>query len=342
MFAQNNGQPVAANEPNHNSQAAAMSATEFDNNILGLTVRYLTPFNALINALHNIRVAAESQGSLQSQGIADWPKAYVYNSMDAILALYNMFLERGVFGAEYSAKLQASGNPDEIMERMLYDPSLLCALIPWFFTRTIYHVKPASAEEQEKLLESNTSIAAKMPQWSMCFNVADDNVLWDDRKVVGIVFARYFIAQAPADSPEALHTMQSPSVAGEERSVINNLISAVIFEDGQFDLGPFVALDDKETFKNFYSNLEKMVLEQGATLNNAASATEEQIREMASNSTVRAQTLLSYLIRALQNQDQFKDAQGNAAAIPANPSIVATANGLVLQPHSNITHLYLD
>ena len=343
---QNFTQQPAANEPIASSDNAAATSnnvpTDLDNNLLAWVKQYLKPYEVLTNALHNVRISSEFN---MAPNIPSWPKQHVFCSTDAILTIYNMLSERGAFGAEHSAELERlvkSGASEEvILEKMLYTPSLICSLLPWEKERCIFHVK--KQELPAELLDTKTSLAARLPQWGMCFNLENEDMSWDNRRMIGIIFSRYFISKPPQNqlSPEALQEMVKPSVEGEEPSIINNLVSTVVFEDGSFDLGPFVPLDDNITFNQFLNQLETDITK---NLDPNTTSPEEiaKTKQMAQDTTARSRVLFKYLVYALQHMDQVKDKHGEAATIPPHPQIIVTKDNPKIISAEIVRQFYID
>ena len=328
---------------NEQSQAANNSAPlNFDTKIVTWTQDFLRPLAALVNNLQKVRILKD----VNSPDIANikWPTDRVYVPMDAILSMYNAYLEAKALPPEYFVRFnqmmdEAKQHGEEaMMERLIYDPSLLCTIMPWDKERVIFHVKPQ--EFSTDFLEQPTAIFAKLPTWSMCFSLEDHQFDWDGRRVIGIFFARYMI-NTPPQMPNNEQLPQSEALEGETPALINNLISTVIFDDGSFELGPFLSLNQNMTLKEFFASVESNMME---NLNAVGVAQDkERAQKMITETMQRTTNVLSLLHYALTHLDALKDAQGNPAKVPAHPQATLTNNNQAsVQYATTTTNLYLD
>lgn len=344
-MAQDLSQRDAANEPQdqvvNQTASTNLSAGDFEKNLVGLVKNFLTPYSPLVDALTNVRIAYELN---MARNIPDWPKENIFCSADAILALFHLLGERGVFGSgltdTFSALTENQNPTEDSLNQLLFIPSLMCVLLPWFKERCVFKVKKQDFDPE--LLNTTSNIFAKMPQWAMCFDLSEENLDWDKRRIVGVIFSRYFMAQNPSQPrPEGL----LPSIADEEPSILNNLISVMIYEDGSMDLGPFMPLGDLLNINNFLNSMVDNFVgdENMATLQ--ANLPEEDFNNFkakAKDTAVRTRQLLGYLVYTLQNMDKLKDSNGNPAEIPAHPGVIMTKAGPRFYNADGVKTFYLD
>lgn len=335
-MAPTNSQPEQAATP--------ITSADFDQNLVNWVKQYLAPVAPLVNALDNVRISYELNAL---PDVKPWPKERIFCSTEAILAIYNMLSERGLLGSEHQSLQQniaQMGEADDAnIERMLYVPSLVCILQPWDKERCIFHVKAENLSDD--LLNAKTSIVANMPQWSMCFNLADQNFLWDNKRICGVIFARYFIGISEQDAganPEALAQLPD-SMEGEGPAVINNLISAVVFEDGSFDLGPFVSLDNNLTFNQFLQNMSNDILNTAKQQQGKLSEDDlNKFKNMAEDTNKRSADLFKYLIYTLQHPELYKNQAGEACTAPKHPQVILFKEGPRMVVAGDVTNITVD
>lgn len=340
-MAPNNSQPAQAA-----ANSTPTTAADFDKNLVTWVGQYFAPIAPLANALDNVRVHYELN---LIKGIKNWPKERVYCSTDAILNLYNLLSQRGALGDEHKNLqqdlAQMSEADDANIERMLYMPSLVCVLLPWYKERCIFHVK--AQDFPADILDAKTSIVASMPQWAMCFNLADQNFLWDNKHICGVIFARYFIGadqQIDGISPEEFALLEQQCLEGENPAAINNLISVVFFDDGSFDLGPYVPVSNDLTFNQFLSNISSDLVKAAEQQQQGEISAEEiaKVKTMAEETNTRSAVLFSYLIHALQHPELYKDKDGNAFTAPAHPKVILVKDGARFDTAEEVTHIMMD
>lgn len=339
-MAPTNSQPTEAA-----TKSTPITAADFDKNLVEWIDQYFKPIDPLIKALDHIRVHYELN---LIQGIKHWPKESIYCSTDAILNLYNLLSQRGLLGAEHQnlqqELAQMSEADDANIERMLYLPSLVSVLQPWNKERCIFHVK--NQEFPDDILDAKTSIVSNMPQWAMCFNLADQNFLWDNERVCGIIFARYFIGadeQTDGIPPEEFAKLKMQCIEGEPPAVIDNLISVVFFEDGRFDLGPYVPVSNDLTFNQFLSNISQDLIKAAKKQQDEISDEDiANIKAMSEGTNTRAAILFKYLVHTLQHPELYKDKDGKACTAPEHPKVVRLKEGVQFLSAIDVTHIMVD
>ena len=69
-------------------------------------------------------------------------------------------------------------------------PKILGGCFSWDMVRNVVHVN--NKQLDNSLLDRPCSSLAKLPQWAICFNTVENNIVLDGTTIVGVIFYRNF------------------------------------------------------------------------------------------------------------------------------------------------------
>ena len=298
-----------------------LSANDFDKQLLNFVKDFCTPYERMRESLGHVRVAATVEKATQGKDLPLWPVDTNYVSMDGILSLYNL-----MYGQANRAQSQAPVNEDDLLMEMIFNPSILCGCFAWEKVRNIVHVN--NKQLDSSLLDCSCASLAKLPQWAICFNTVEQNLLWNERPVAGVIFYRSFISN---DLKEALQVSSNTAnnvLDGEPEATINNLSTLIIYNDGEIIIGPYIELCSSGSINSYFNNMSNPLL------NNY-----DEIAKAADQFSRKIFKLLAYF---LENLDNLKNAKGEKVSFAPNPEPFKTKKGYRLFGSDGICSYYLD
>ena len=312
-----------------------LSANDFDKQLLNFVKDFCTPYERMRESLGHVRVAATVEKATQGKDLPLWPVDTNYVSMDGILSLYNL-----MYGQANRAQGQAPVNEDDLLMEMIFNPSILCGCFAWEKVRNIVHVN--NKQLDSSLLDCSCASLAKLPQWAICFNTVEQNLLWNERPVAGVIFYRSFISN---DLKEALQVSSNTAnnvLDGEPEATINNLSTIVIYHNGEMDFGPYIELNAPGSINSYLDNMANRLQASSDVIEMSADHSNEELQKMAMDSTQRSREIFTLLAYLFKNLDQLKNAKGEKVSFAPHPEPVKNKNGYSLFGGDNSRSYYLD
>lgn len=328
----------ASNEPDENQSTFLIDGQNLASQVNGIVKNQLNAYAPLPDALTMAHTAVVTKDE-QAKEIAPWPKN-IFIPIEAILSYMGNFVQSGIgafarFNPEYLAahnisEEQASAEMENLM---ITAPTALICLLPWTKTRTLVHVRhPQSSSDKNQeifdpaLLDQETSVLSALPQWSMLFEVADLNIIWNERKIIGMFFARYVFTDH--DNPG--------------KFIVDNLVSYLIFDDGSCDLGPFVALNEGRTIRECIESGCNKLLEHSMEIHQATGRPLENIQNEVKETINRTTMVTAMLLHVLKHSSELIDNKNMSAAFGTNPEPVKVKEGYQLFDARGITELSIN
>lgn len=300
------------------------NASDFNTGLALLIKDYCEPYNALRDALTNVRLAGTVDRATMGQDIPQWPYETCFVSMEPVVGLYNMMYERGVFD-----NIPADMEDSQLME-FVQAPSILAGCFAWEKVHSIINI--AKHDFENSLLDIPSATLAQLPQWAVCINGADLDLTWDDKKVMGVIFYRYFFAASQEHPGNSLGNNEAPAT-------INNINSLVIFADGSIELGPFISMESDKSINEQIDAIACMMKEQSNLVEDSGN---KDIPALIAQSSERSRAIFSYLVYFLQHQGSLKNGKGDSTKLKANPEPKKVKHGYRIFSESNNIVMFLD
>ena len=311
-----------------------LSANDFDKQLLNFVKDFCTPYERMRESLGHVRVAATVEKATQGKDLPLWPVDTNYVSMDGILSLYNL-----MYGQANRTQGQAPVNEDDLLMEMIFNPSILCGCFAWEKVRNIVHVN--NKQLDSSLLDCSCASLAKLPQWAICFNTVEQNLLWNERPVAGVIFYRYFLSKQPSAITGTPFNTNN-GLDGEPDATINNLSTIVIYHNGEMDIGPYIELNAPGSINSYLDNMANRLQASSDVIEMSADHSNEELQKMAMDSTQRSREIFTLLAYLFKNLDQLKNAKGEKVSFAPNPEPVKTKNGYRLFGGDSSRSYYLD
>ena len=315
---------VLNNEP-------TLSASDFDKKLLSFVKDYCSPFDDIRKCLADVRIAATVEKETKGQDLPSWPLDTCYVNQQCVIDLYNI--------ASVGAKLAGDPsllNDESIILDMLIEPTILGGCFAWDKVRNIVHVN--NKQLDRSLLDCPCSSLAKLPQWAICFNVVDKNLLWFNRPVAGVIFYRNFKFNENATNTQSIHIN---GLDGEPDAEVNYLSTIIISHTGRIDLGPYIELNESCTVNSYLDNMVTIIKSSSTTIKSKEKSKAE-VKSQAIESAKRAHEIFVLLAYFLENLDKLKNEKGEKVSFAPNPEPVKTKKGYRLFGSDRISSYYLD
>ena len=306
------------NEPN-------LSASDFDKQLLRFVKDYCSPFEGVREFLSTTRIAATVEKETKGLYLPLWPFDTCYVGMDIF---WSFFLEMYLTITWEQEQFYDNDAKEELFDLGL-KPPYLNGLFAWDKVRNIVHINNKQLDNSH--LDCPCSSLAKLPQWAICFNTVEQNLLWNERPVAGVIFYRYFLIKPPAYTyNKGLH--------GYHKAYRNKVNTIIIYHDGTLDIGPFLDLYYSGSVKNYFYDTEKLLQDK---LNKTVMDFDyvEYTAACQTNNSCDIFNLLAYF---LENLDKIKNAKGEKVSFAPNPKPVKTKKGYRLFGSDSIHSYYLD
>ena len=218
-------------------------------------------------------------------------------------------------------------------------PPYLNGLFAWDKVLNIVHVN--NKQLDSSLLDCSCASLAKLPQWAICFNTVEQNLLWNERPVAGVIFYRYFLSKQPSAITGTPFNSNN-GLDGEPDATINNLSTIVIYHNGEMDIGPYIELNAPGSINSYLDNMANRLQASSDVIEMSADHSNEELQKMAMDSTQRSREIFTLLAYLFKNLDQLKNAKGEKVSFAPNPEPVKTKNGYRLFGGDNSRSYYLD
>lgn len=288
-----------------------MEAHEFDKKLPALILEYAAFTEGLKSSVTAARIGATILKNASGKPAPQWPYDQVYMCIN------------GVFYMNYRLKYPQLEPYMEHATEEYYEAEQLCAVLAWEKLRSIYHVEKTQWDESQ--LDVPATAFAHMPQWAMCINITNQDMIWDDKKPYGIIFHRSFGIMTPENSDAA-----DSAVDGEPAGAPNNLSSVIILEDGTFVQGPFVDLTFKGTVNEFLEQFTKGIIIECSDAESCSDKDKAIVIENLQSYDKMARRALCIYLHLLNNMGSLVDASGKSVKAPGNPQPTKTKKGMRL------------
>ena len=311
------------------NNAPLLSASDFDKQLLNFVKDFSTPYEGMSQELTDLRIGASLAANVKkankSKDLPLWPLDTCYVCLNAVSALYQLI------------PIDSSQLKDKIKRLdQTIKTSILSGIFAWDKVRNIVHVN--NKQLDRSLLDCPCSSLAKLPQWAICFNVVDKNLLWFNRPVAGVIFYRNFMIKEDATNTQSNHIN---GLNGEPDATLNDLSSIIICHDGRIDLGPFIELDASGTVNSYLDNMVKRLQSSSKTIKSKHKSKAE-VKKQAIESAMHAHEIFVLLAYFLENLDKLKNEKGKKVRFAPNPKLIETNQGYRLFGNNSIRSYYLD
>lgn len=327
--------PDSNNPAPQSDKTIALSSHDFDNQLLSFVKNYCDPYEVIRNSLGSVRIAATVEKDTRGKGLPLWPLETSYVGMDGVMSLFNILRQNNNNLPTNKANMSED---DQIME-LIFTPSILCGCFAWEKVRNIVHL--GQKEFDSSLLDCSCASLAKLPQWAICFNTVEQDLVWNNNKVAGVIFYRYFLYKQPTSITGATHEINN-GLDGEPEATINNLSTIVIYEDGELDIGPYIELNASGTVNSYLDNMASRLLQSSDVIEMGQNSNQEELLQMAQESALRSREIFSCLAYLLNNLDKLKNTKGDLVSFASNPEPVKTKNGYRLFGGDQSRSYFLD
>ena len=166
------------------NNAPPLSASDFDKQLLNFVKDFSTPYEGMSQELTDLRIGASFAANInkvnKSKDLPLWPLDTCYVSLNTVSALFQLIP---------TDSYQYNDQTERLNHTLI--PAILSGIFAWDKVRNIVHVN--NKQLDRSLLDCPCSSLAKLPQWAICFNVVDKNLLWYNRPVAGVIFYRNFM-----------------------------------------------------------------------------------------------------------------------------------------------------
>ena len=301
-----------------------MNASDFDKQLLRFVKDFCAPYDEMRKGLEKARVSVVDKNNHYGKDLPAWPLDTVYVSVDGFMNLYSILYDIPNMTDDLDQLVE-----DEVIEKaadVIITTTILCGCLSWDKVRNIVHIN--NKQLDDSLLDCPCASLAKLPQWAICFNTVEQNLLWNERPVAGVIFYRSFISN---DLKEALQVSSNTAnnvLDGEPEATINNLSTLIIYNDGEIIIGPYIELCSSGSINSYFNNMSNPLL------NNY-----DEIAKAADQFSRKIFKLLAYF---LENLDNLKNAKGEKVSFAPNPEPFKTKKGYRLFGRDRISSYYLD
>ena len=303
-----------------------LSASDFDKQVINFVKDYCSPYENMSQELTELRMCASFVANInkvnKSKDLPLWPLDTCYVSLNTVSALFELI----------------PINPSQLINKLkrlelTLKPYILSGLFAWDKVRNIVHVN--NKQLDRSLLDCPCSRLAKLPQWAMCFNAVEQNLLWFNRPVAGVIFYRNFMLNEDATNTQSNHTK---GLDGEPDAKINYLSTIIISHSGRIDLGPYIELNESCTVNEYLDYMVTQVQSSSIAIKSKEKSKAE-IKRQAIESAKHAHEIFVLLAYLLENLDKLKNEKGKKVRFAPNPKLIETNQGYCLFG-SNSTHSY--
>ena len=297
-----------------------LSASDFDKQLINFVKDFCYPFEGMSHELTDLRIgtslAANIKKATKSKDLPLWPLDTCYVCLNAVSSLFKLIP---------TDSYQYNDQTERLNHTLI--PAILSGIFAWDKVRNIVHVN--NKQLDRSLLDCHCASFAKLPQWAICFNVVEQNLLWFNRAVAGVIFYRNFmISDDDTDTP----SNHINGLDGEPDATINDLSTILISHDGRIDLGPFIELDSSGTVNSYLDNMVKRL----------QSSSKAEVKKQAIESAMHAHEIFVLLAYFLENLDKLKNEKGKKVRFAPNPKLIETNQGYRLFGNNSIRSYYLD
>ena len=303
-----------------------MSASDFDKQLLKVVKDYCSPFEVVREFLSTTRIAATVEKETKGQDLPLWPLDTCYVGMDSF---WSFFTEKYLTIPWEEEQFLDSDEEDEIFDLGL-KPPYLSGLFAWDKVRNIVHINNKQLDSSH--LDCSCSSLAKLPQWAICFNTVEQNLLWNERPVAGVIFYRYFLSKQP---PVLTY---NKGLNGDHKAYRNKVNTIIIYHDGTLDIGPFLDLDSSGSVKSYFYDTEKLLEDEC----NQTVRDFDYVEYTAARQANNSRAIFALLAYFVENLDKLKNEKGEKVSFAPNPEPVKTKKGYRLFGSDRISSYYLD
>ena len=311
-----------------------LSASEFDKKLLKFVKDFCSPFEDMRKCLADVRIAATVEKETKGQDLPLWPLDTCYVYMNYLVYLYSVkYIEP-----------KLAQNPHLLDdESQLYDmiiqPNILGGCFSWDMVRNVVHVN--NKQLDNSLLDRPCSSLAKLPQWAICFNTVENNIVLDGKTIVGVIFYRNFTHMPPLESLE-IPVVEAKCLDGEPAASVNHLNSIIIFHNGMINIGPQIDLCDSGSVKSYLDDYSQRIKECSNVMELSKEHTSEELVQIAKRTTKDFYGIFALLPYLLENLDKLKNEKGEKVSFAPNPEPFKTKKGYRLFGSDRISSYYLD
>ena len=314
----------AANEPMDVAPNHLISLTR-DNiaeKIKTIVMTELSAYYPLPQSLVNAHIGIRHNPSLAPHGKL-WPET-VFIPVEAAINLLSQIIQKRL-GAFQSIDAQSP----EGLDALITVPSMCCCLLPWSKLGTVIH-SGNQIKFDEALLNTPTADLKDLPQWSLFIDLSERDLQWNNRKVMGAFYARY-----------ALNHPNPPSDAKADDFLIDNLITIVVFDNGNLDLGPFVTLNEGKTVAQAINDTKQKLLDNQGEVMGTGNLDAHEIEHMIEETLTHSREIFLPLLHLIANRDKLADQNGRKQPLNPNPHAMVMGSGLALPDADIIREYYL-
>ena len=303
-----------------------------DKQLINFVKDYCYPFEGMSQELTDLRIGASFAANInkvnKSKDLPLWPLDTCYVSLNTVSALFQLIP---------TDSYQYNDQTERLNHTLI--PAILSGIFAWDKVRNIVHVN--NKQLDRSLLDCPCASLAKLPQWAICFNTVEQNLLWNERPVAGVIFYRYFLSKQPSAITGTPFNANN-GLDGEPDATINNLSTIVIYHNGEMDIGPYIELNAPGSINSYLDNMANRLQASSDVIEMSADHSNEELQKMAMDSTQRSREIFTLLAYLFKNLDQLKNAKGEKASFAPNPEPVKTKNGYRLFGGDNSRSYYLD
>ena len=306
-----------------------LSASDFDKQVINFVKDYCSPYEDIDQELTEHRLAvsfvANINKATKSKELPLWPLDTCYVSLNSVSALFKQI---PIAPSQLLSKLKRF--------ELIIKPYILNGLFAWDKVLNIVHVN--NKQLDRSLLDCPCSRLAKLPQWAICFNTVEQNLLWYERPVAGVIFFRNFMFDEDGDNTQSNHIN---GLEGEPVAKINYLSTIIISNSGRIDLGPYIDLNEPCTVNEYLDYMVTQVQTSTKTIKSKEKSKAE-IKRQAIESAKHAHEIFVLLAYFLENLDKLKNEKGKKARFAPNPKLTETKQGYCIYYNDKIRSYYLD
>ena len=311
------------------NNAPPLSASDFDKQLLNFVKDFSTPYEGMSQELTDLRIGASLAANVKkankSKDLPLWPLDTCYVCLNAVSALYQLI---PIDSSQLKGKIKRL---DQTIKTYI-----LSGIFAWDKVRNIVHVN--NKQLDRSLLDCPCSSLAKLPQWAICFNVVDKNLLWFNRPVAGVIFYRNFKFNENATNTQSIHIN---GLDGEPDAEVNYLSTIIISHTGRIDLGPYIELNESCTVNSYLDNMVKRLQSSSKTIK-SKNKSKAEVKKQAIESAMHAHEIFVLLAYFLENLDKLKNEKGKKVRLARNPKLIETNQGYRLFGNNSIRSYYLD
>ena len=306
-----------------------LSASDFDKQLINFVKDYCYPFEGMSQELTDLRIGASFAANInkvnKSKDLPLWPLDTCYVSLNTVSALFQLIP---------TDSYQYNDQTERLNHTLI--PAILSGMFAWDKVRNIVHVN--NKQLDSSLLDCPCASFAKLPQWAICFNVVEQNLLWFNRPVAGVIFYRNFMV---CDDNTDTSSNHINGLDGEPYATVNDLSTIIISHDGRIDFGPYIDLNESCTVNSFLDDMVTKV-QSSSTVIKSKEKSKAEIKRQAIESAKHAHEIFVLLAYFLENLDKLKNEKGKKARFAPNPKLTETKQGYCIYYNDKIRSYYLD